>query len=96
MNNIYEQFIDYLKKEEKLLKNQSLKLKQFLSKTSLWVYKRNNITKTVIIFPKKSLIEIILILEKISREQITKPSFYRIIYGERKTLYGWSLVFLTI
>jgi hypothetical protein len=78
------------------LKNQSSKLKTFLSKTSIWVYKKNNVKKTVIILPKESFIEFIFLLEKISGEKITKSSFYRIVYGERKTLYGWSLVFLSL
>jgi hypothetical protein len=79
------------------IKNASLNLKKFLSKQTTWLYKpKNKPTIKIVIAPQKSFSYLIDILIKISKIKINKSSFYKIVHGQRKQMYGWSLVFIKL
>jgi hypothetical protein len=79
--------------------NASVKLKKILSKYTVWIYKekiKNKPSLIVIIAPQKSFSNIINILTKISQKKINKSCFYKIVHGQRKQMYNWSLVYVKL
>lgn len=86
------------------LNNQSTRLKEFLSKHSLWAY-RPTATETprtreggveVFFFlePKEAFSDLLNTLNSYVPGSIkTKASMYKLVYGERKQMNGWRIVF---
>lgn len=79
------------------LNNASQNLKTALSKKTIWIYSvKNEPPKIIMISPQKSFSDLINILCNYSNKKISKSSFYKVIHGERRQLYGWSLYFIYI
>lgn len=77
------------------LNNASHNLKTILSKKTIWIYSlKNEPSKQITITPQKSFSDLIDILSIYSNQKISKSSFYKVIHGERRQLYGWSLFFI--
>jgi hypothetical protein len=77
------------------LNNASHNLKTILSKTTIWIYSlKNEPSKQITITPQNSFSDLIDILSTYSNQKISKSSFYKVIHGERRQLYGWSLFFI--
>ncbi len=77
------------------LNNASQNLKKCLSKTTIWIYSlKNEPSKQITISPQNSFSDLIDILSIYSNQKISKSSFHKVIHGERRQLYGWSLFFI--
>jgi hypothetical protein len=78
-------------------KNASNKLKTILKKKTVWIYKLKNQQFIIVkIAPQKSFSKLIKILSNISQKKINNSSFYKVIHGERKQMYDWSLIFIIL
>lgn len=84
--------------------NQKEELKEFVSKFVLWGYSRNQATKPrddtrddeeyFYTSPKKAFADIARVLNSYIHDSIRHPaSMHKVIYGERKQMYGWRIVF---
>ena len=81
------------------MKNASFELKTFLSKEVIWVYQmKNKSARTFVIDPQQSLSDVVLILNRFPfiQKKINLSSFYKVIYGERRQMYGWSIFFIKL
>nr|YP_636209.1 putative site-specific DNA endonuclease [Tupiella akineta]AAV80633.1 putative site-specific DNA endonuclease [Tupiella akineta] len=87
------------------MQNQSPCLKKILSKQTIWLYEKNNLSCFITIPPQQSFSNLINLLqskmdslyqEKHSKtfKKINKSSFFKVLYGERLQMYGWKLWFL--
>lgn len=68
-----------------------------LSKEIIWVYKQK--TKThykLTIHPQSSFSDVISILNQYSKQKINNSSFYKVVHGQRKQMYGWSIFFVKL
>lgn len=83
------------------MKNQSKYLKIMLTKTTIWGYKSKSGAKEVqISIPRqKTFSDLISILQSNTVDSgilINKPSFYKVIHGTRKQIYGWRLILIKL
>lgn len=79
------------------MNNASKNLKIMLSKEIIWVYKRNIKTNfKLTLNPQTSLSDVISILNKYSKQKINNSSFYKLVHGQRKQMYGWSIFFVKL
>ena len=70
------------------ISNQSLNLQIILKHSTTWIYKDNSI---IVIESKESAIEIIKELQNFKPGSILNPSsFYKVLHGKRKQMYGWK------
>ena len=87
------------------IQNQSSRFKKNLSKKTIWLYDKNNLSCFITIPPQQSFSNLIDILqskmdylyqEKHSKtfKKIKKSSFFKVLYGERSQMYGWKLWFI--
>ena len=79
--------------------NASKNLKKLLSKEITWVYSttNNQEIKKVTIKPQQSFANVIAILNQQGTQKIKNPAtFYKIMHGKRKKLYGWSIFFVKL
>ena len=67
-----------------------------LSKETIWIYKKDNITLKKLIKPQKSFSDLIDILQSYTPTTIWKQSFYKVIHGTRLQMYGWQLFFIKL
>lgn len=85
------------------MRNQGLGLSQFLSQYSIWAH--SPLTQAMprlkdrgpefycMIAPKPAFIDIVRSLNQFVPNAITLPSsFHKVVYGERKQMYGWRIV----
>jgi len=74
------------------LGNQSDALKEILGQPLEWVHTEHP-NKKFVTRPSNSAKEIIDQLEIFVPDKIKNPSsFYKVLHGERKQMYGWKLV----
>jgi hypothetical protein len=88
--NIYEQFINYLKEQEKTL-NLKEKCSYKYENKNKFFYKK--------IEPQQSFQDIICILQDCSNnlgniKKFYKNNCYKIFKGQRQSVYSWSLHFI--
>jgi hypothetical protein len=67
-------------------------LKQMLSKTTVWFYKDQHTSFYCVVTPQQSFANLVVLLQKITPKcHLRVSSFYKIIHGTRKQMYGWRL-----
>lgn len=79
--------------------NASENLKYMLSKEITWIYstKKDQKLQKLTIKPQPSLANVIAILNQYGAQKIKNPtSFYKLVHGKRKKLYGWSIFFVKL
>ena len=84
------------------LNNQQIELQQILQKKTIWRYKlKDTIYYEKIVFPQKSLKDIINILQQTTYLYnplftgfFDNSSFSKVIKGKRRSVSGWSLWFI--
>jgi hypothetical protein len=87
--------------------NQKPEMVEFLKKNSIWAYsytaakarenqgynQDNGIELLVVVSPKTAFIELVKVLNAVVPDSVINPtSLHKLVYGERKQLYGWRIV----